>query len=856
MEVSKTKLSLLGKLKRRLKRTGDTEPEQTIIRLAIASILVIYFCLPWGDNERFTDILHSTSNLIILAASSIALLILSAIIRNPRPSPIRRVCGIVLDMVSLSIVMYWTAGDHVPLFVFYLWVTLGNGFRFGLKYLYISFAAGITGFGSVLLWSEYWQSHQSFGFSLLIILVALPLYAAVLIKKLHSAIDLAKHANEAKSRFLANMSHELRTPLNGVTGIGELLKETELSKEQRKLVDMMNSSANTLLELIEGVLDIAKIEAGKINIVRAPLDLHSLVNSVIYMLAPMGAKKKVYVSCSIGSDTPFSLHGDQQHIRQVLVNLVNNAIKFTDHGSVTLHVYRNGGTNDEPNIRFDITDTGIGIDPESIEDIFEDFTQAKISSSRKFEGTGLGTAISKELVELMDGHIGVESELNKGSTFWFELPFVALQQDSYESLSNHILLIASEDSASIIRPSLKSWQLDFDWVQSSARAVTLLLQAAEEGNHYHSTIIDQAVMTDVNPEQFAQMIRAEKQLDNLALILVNSSSSMIDANKINPNFITTLATLETRSLYNAIHAAQSVHFSDENVVSLVDHYQKRAADKPLSILVAEDNPVNQQVLRGILNRVGHEVTIVDSGEQVLDAVSENMQAFDLVILDKNMPEKSGIEVVKILRFLDSSHSLPIIMLTADATPEARTESIDAGSDAFLTKPIDTRALLEKIAILTNQIPSLANKLVDTKPVSLIHTGDEDALVIDTHALEELARLGENSTFIQNLAYDFLRDGRKHIQAIKNACGDDYPEFRESLHALKGSSTELGARELANYCLTGESFKPYQMGSQEVVKYIGGIDEVFARTERILVNIVKDINFHGFQNIDEDQGSLQ
>lgn len=851
MEDSVTKASWFGNLKQRLKKTGDSEPEQAIIRLTIGVSLVLFYCIPWKADSSFDQIIHSTANQIILIATLIAFSIFAAIAINPKPSPVRRIIGIFFDLTSLSIVMYWTGGEHLPLFVFYLWVTLGNGFRFGPMYLYIAFGASIAGFGSVILWSDYWESHQSFATSLLIILIAIPLYAAVLIRKLHAAIDSAKHANEAKSRFLANMSHELRTPLNGVIGIGQLLRETDLSLEQRKLAEMMHSSANTLLELIESVLDIAKIEAGKINIVNAPMDLHALVNSVIYMLAPMGAKKNVHVSCSIDPETPFSLEGDQQHLRQVLVNLVNNAIKFTDHGSVNLHVYRSGGTPEFPRIRFDIVDTGIGIDAESLATIFEDFTQAKISSSRKFDGTGLGTAISKELVELMNGSIGVSSELDKGSTFWCEIPFVAIEHTEHEALNNHVLLIASEDTASIIRPSLKSWQLDFDWVQSTARAITLLLQAAESGNRYHTIIVDQAALTDINPEQFAQMIRAEKLLKNLTLVLVNSSDTMINLNRINRYYLSTLASLDTRSLYNAIHAAQSSQFSDENIVSLADHYGRRAGDRVLNILVAEDNPVNRQVLRGIMNHVGHLVTIVDTGDQVLNAISESDQSFDLVILDKNMPEKSGIDVVKALRFLDSSHSLPVIMLTADATPEAKVESMEAGADAFLTKPVDAKALLEKISVLTNQRSGKKAIKSEEKPRLKLEDRNSASLTVNKSALGELAKLGDSNDFINELVFDFLRDGKKHIRRIKQASRDDYLELRESLHALKGSSTEIGAVELANYCLTGESFKPYQLGGREISKFVYELELVYKRTEETLVTLVKDIDYRNYHSAGND-----
>ena len=507
----------------------------------------------------------------------------------------------------------------------------------------------------------------------------------------------------------------------------------------------------------------------------------------------------------------------------------------------------------KPFIRFEITDTGIGIDEESLQGIFEDFTRAKISSGRKFEGAGLGTAISKELVELMDGTIGVDSEPGKGSTFWFEIPFTASGQADFGNLNNHILLIAAEESASVIRPKLQSWDLDFDSVDSSAKAVSLLLRAAEQGNPYHSAIIDEAVLNDLNPDQFAQMIRAEKQLANLALILVNAPAGNSAARMSNPNFITTLKTLETRPLYNAIHAAQSVQFGDENVVSLVEHYGKKAGDRTLRILAAEDNSVNQQVLRGILNRVGHEVTIVDSGDKVIEAVSESFDDFDLLIVDKNMPEVSGIDVVKFVRFMDTSHSLPVIMLTADATPEAKIEAMESGIDAFLTKPVDAKMLLNKIAALTNQSPSVVKGQSNSEPVKILHGDNEQHELIDKRAFDELAGLGENPAFIEDLVYGFLRDGKRHVEKIKQSSVDDYPEFRESLHALKGSSTELGARELAKYCLVGEAFKPYQMGSDEVTEYASGIDDVFSGTEEMFVKILKEISYDNFRCIDEDQG---
>ena len=838
MASSENSKNWVARLNHRLKKTGDSEPEQAKLRLAIATLLLVYFCIPWAEDQHFADILHSTPNLIIITASSLSLLIFLAIVKNPRPSPVRRVCGILLDMISLSIIMYWTGGDHVPLFVFYLWVTLGNGFRYGTRYLYISFGISLIGFSMVILGSDYWQDNRSFAISLLIILLVLPLYAAVLLKKLHAAIAAAKHANEAKSRFLANMSHELRTPLNGVIGMGDLLRETKLSSEQQELVGTLHSSAHSLLELIENVLDIAKIEAGKIRIEAKPLDLHALVNSVIYMLSPMGEAKGLVISCTIDPDTPFSLSGDHQHIRQVLVNLVNNAIKFTDDGSVNLRVFRKGGSDSKPRIRFEIIDTGIGIPAESLSTIFNDFTQAEHKSGRGFGGTGLGTTISRELVELMSGEIGAESEQDKGSLFWFELPFEAIPHNDKIISTNHILLLADEDTASIIRPSLKGWSIDFDWVRSSARAFALLLQASEQGSSYHSVIVDQACLNDINAEQFAQMVRSEVLLENVSLILVNSSDTMINMNSVNHYYISTiLEPEEKRSLFNAIHAAQSVQVTDENVVTLAEHYSRQAGAKILNILIAEDNKVNQQVILGILKHAGHSAMLTDTGEKVLDFISADMDKVDMLILDMNMPEMNGIDVIKTIRFLDASHSLPIIMLTADATPEAKSESMNAGADAFLTKPVDARALLEKIAVLSKGIKStdtaFSIKRESKKPLPA-EAVDSDTIWFNKSVLKELSNLGDED-FLHSLVENFMDDGRNHIGRINSAIKDDYLEYREALHALKGSSTELGAFRLVEICEKGEALKPYDLGGETIKKIAAEVEDIFAQTSAALSN---------------------
>jgi two-component system sensor histidine kinase RpfC len=827
------KLSWYDRLNTRLKKTGDSEPEQAKLRLTVGFLILVYICLPWGEGEKFADVIVSSASLVTIWFYTSGLAIFIAICINPTSSPIRRFFGASLDMICLSFLMFHSSDGSVPLFFMYLWVILGNGFRYGVKYLYISQAIGLLGFIAVIVWGDYWQKHQNFGISFILLLCVIPLYASFLLKKLHSAVNMAKQANEAKSRFLANMSHELRTPLNGVIGLGELLGETRLNIEQKELVSSMNSASSTLLELIENILDISKIEAGKTSVESSDFDLHSLVNSVVYMLALTGDKKGISVSCSFNPDTPFSLTGDQQHIRQVLINLLGNAIKFTEKGSVTLSVNRVSGSDLKPRIRFEISDTGIGMSSEAMNKIFDNFTQADSSTNRAFGGTGLGTTISKELVELMGGEIGVESEEKKGSTFWFELPLLASKNSKNNIADNHVLLLAGEDTASVIRPFLKDWQVEFSWARSLTRALSQLIQASDSGEIFDIVIVDQECLIDVNAVQFAQMVNSESLFENTSLVLVNSSETMIDFNRTNHYYISTIENPDDKRLvFNALHAAQSVNVNDSEISTMAEHYAKQAGAKALNILVAEDNLVNQQVIKGILNNAGHKVRIANTGEQAIDILSKDLDSIDMTILDMNMPEISGIDVVKSLRFMDTSAKMPVIMLTADATPEAKTSSLEAGANLFLTKPINPKRLLESIASLsrncspkTDLNKNVKNQTYNRKTKSRFIASEW----YEQTVLDELYTLDNDPNFIKQLATNFKNEGKQHIQNIRSSMHDDYLIYRENLHALKGSSLELGANKLVEICILGESFKPYDIGSEGLLQYYPQLEEIFKCT---------------------------
>ncbi|OOZ37350.1 ATP-binding protein [Solemya velesiana gill symbiont] len=464
------------------------------------------------------------------------------------------------------------------------------------------------------------------------------------------------------------MSHELITPLNGVIGMVDLLQETRLDEEQHDLVRTVDISAHTLLGLINNVLDISKIEAGKISIEQSDFDLHALINSTVQMLDMSGQKKGVTVASQIDPSTPFLLRGDSLHLRQVLVNLAGNAIKFTESGSVTLRARAVDGTSYKPVIRFEVEDTGIGIPADKLGIIFDDFTQADTSTIRKYGGTGLGTTIAKQLVELMGGKIGVTSEPGQGSVFWFELPLTVQKKDEDEasalSLENtRVLVLMDEKQVAPVRRALRDWQVEFDWVSTSARAFSLMIDASEHGAPY-SIILAGEGLLDMSPKQFAGMVRNDDALKHLSLVVATSKNPGSDQERDLEGIYSSILThpLDKTLLFNALHAARSEHESEENVVTLAQHYQRHASAMPapcqrhasariLNILVAEDNIVNQKVIRGILERAGHVVEIVDDGEQVLDVLANSENKHDLVILDMNMPKKNGIEVLKTFRFM-------------------------------------------------------------------------------------------------------------------------------------------------------------------------------------------------------------
>lgn len=350
----------------------------------------------------------------------------------------------------------------------------------------------------------------------------------------------------------------------------------------------------------------------------------------------------------------------------------------------------------------------------------------------------------------------------------------------------------------------------------------MLMTAIEHNDEYQVFLVEQSCIADIDPIRFAQMIKSEPALEHVSLVLINTMPTRDNNDERRQHYISEINDLDDRRLlFNAIHAAQSVNFDDKKVITLADHFTQNEGAHSLNILVAEDNRVNQQVIESVLTQVGHRCFVVNDGEQVLDFLDDTSERVDLLILDMNLPELTGIEVLKAIQFMGISH-FPVIMLTADATPEAKKNSLNAGADLFLTKPIDSRLLLKEIAALTTD--------TGIEPAHIKHQSSTAAEQwFEQDVIAELGTLGGGDSFVAQLIKGFKADGHKHLSVLKTSSADDYLRFRESLHALKGSAAELRATKLVELCRQGEQLKPYEINTDTIKKLTIQIEQAFRKT---------------------------
>jgi len=424
------KLSLQSDMRRWTTRAGWAETialaprlelEQAGLRLAIGTAVLV--ALMWRlltQPNPSTDLSHMVWFLAGFVTFAVAITI--CILAFPQKSPLRRILGIIADNAGTTYFMLLMGESGALVVGIYMFVAFGNSYRYGRLYLHISHGMALAGFSLVLYFSDFWSQHVLIGVGMLIALLFLPLYVGVLSQRLKKEKTRADEANASKDRFLANVSHEMRTPLNGVIAMADLLRETSMNESQREIVQTLGTSAQLALAQIEDVLDMAKLQAGRVNIETRPFDFARFITETVKVVLPQARYKKLEVNTNIAEDAARWFVGDSHHLRQVLLNLLSNAVKFTERGEISLSARVVNTVDAVSMMRIEVRDTGIGIDPSKQTEIFEPFAQADDSITRVYGGTGLGTTIARQLVGLMGGTIGLESQLGKGSVFWLEIP--------------------------------------------------------------------------------------------------------------------------------------------------------------------------------------------------------------------------------------------------------------------------------------------------------------------------------------------------------------------------------------------------------------------------------------------------
>jgi len=776
-----------------VERGRDREREMIINRLVLIIIaLTVTYFLNGAPDLILGFQLHLIGSLAILIAYRF----------KPAPSNNRRLAGLVVDFGVSTYLFEIGGGAVAALYPLYLWVILGYGFRFGIKWLAVAAALGTFSFGWTVYSVPYWHHNLSLSIGLLVGLVVVPAYCSTLIIKISKATKEAENANKAKSLFLASISHELRTPLNAIIGYGTHLLDMKLPEAQQQMVGTSVSAGQHLLHLINQLLTFAQSdtqeelpEPKEFSVVDVLTDVRDILQ-----LAATEKGLKIHLQAEALSDQRIA--GQLDYIRNILINLTSNAVKFTETGTVTLKC----GIDDDaelPHLWCSVTDTGPGIPAEAHEKIFGVFQQADDSIVDNFGGTGLGLAICQQLAMQMGGDISLESSVGEGSTFTLSCPISPVadgagiqKHESYKILSLGFGL----NGPTISREEDRDVYIEHIQCARNDRLETILKNRSLSS--YDLALLDEEI-AEQNKDD-AGFWSHFRDANLPPVLLSKNSSKNLDEIKLRAAFASVLpASPDFDTIWSVVQIGCSFNRTGKETEDDKNRIIRKSVS--LNVLVADDNRTNQMVLETILSNAGHRVVVASDGEKALDELEK--QAFDIVFLDVNMPNIGGIECCKLWRQIEGPREhTPIIGLTADSTAETEKKCLDAGMDLRLTKPIEAGLLLDTVAEQTGNFLNAdeAKVAAGDDPFDVVQSigsgsAGDPSPPIDVKQMDYLRSIGDES-FVQSIIEAYVDDTLDIMIAFnKSVEQSDVEDFRFQAHAFKSGANNVGATKLAQMC---------------------------------------------------------
>ncbi|AMO71459.1 response regulator [Sphingorhabdus sp. M41] len=725
---------------------------------------------------------------------------------NPRPSNLRRFIGLCTDF-GVGAFLFQVGGESVaagyPLF---LWVILGNGFRFGVLWLFFASAMAVMAFGWAIYNVDFWRENPSLSIGLLIGLLVIPAYCSTLITKISQAKEEAEAANKAKSLFLASISHELRTPLNAIIGYGTHLLDMKLPEKQHQMVATSVSAGRHLLHLINQLLNFAQSESRDELPDPKPFSLVDILAEVrdIMQIAADEKDLKIILQAEPNSDRLIS--GQLDYVRNILINLTSNAVKFTQAGSITLRC-GSGSGDDHDQMWISVTDTGPGIPSESQKKIFNVFQQADDTVAREFGGTGLGLAICQKQASLMGGYISVDSELGAGSIFTLSFPAEVLdaEETGADEDSVRILSLTRELNPPTICND-DNQRLTIDHIQYHGTDDLKKILDRRNLELYDIALLDEAIASDHDDQ--SPLWSAFRNAKLPPVLFAEGKEKNLKDLQLRAAFATLLpAGSDFSAIRSAVQIGCSFVGSGARQQTESNVNDQPSEIIPVRVLVADDNRTNQMVLETILSNAGHEVTVVEDGEKALEELEQ--ATFDIVFLDVNMPNMGGVECCKLWRQIEGPRThVPIIGLTADSTEETEKKCLDAGMDLRITKPIEAGELIEVITSQTASKIGPAESPATSDPLRVVsniesRTRKTAPPAVDPTQLDYLLSIGDKA-FVQSIIDAYLEDTSEILTAFRKSVDDGSVEdFRFHAHAFKSGAANVGANFLAETCATLE-----------------------------------------------------